>query len=532
VRTGSAGETPSPASPAFLQRRLRLFAAAVLGISAFLFAGVSVLSVVSPFFRAGRTEAVVWLHLGQLAFVALIYALAKWGPPSAAFVAGADALAMAGVAVSSAAMGIALDGPQARLIGPPVIPIVMATVIVMITRAFVIPSSPLRTWLVSSFAATAMVTAAVVVAARTPTAAPPYAIAVPTALWSAVGIAVATFASRVVYGLAVRVHETRQLGQYTLENRIGEGGMGVVYKARHAMLRRPTAIKLLAPSLSGSELDLARFEREVQATSALTHPNTIAIYDYGRTPDGRFYYAMEYLDGIDLQVLVERDGPQPQARVIHIMTQVLGALAEAHDAGIVHRDIKPANILLSERGGMSDVAKVLDFGLAKRLTEDPSDPTQSGANVIMGTPLYLAPEAITSPTTVDGRSDLYALACVAYYLLTGTLVFDGEQALEILGKHLGEAPVPPSERIGTAISPSFEAIILACLEKRPDRRPPDARALRDALLACGVPPWTERDARSWWARRGDHVRRQTEPSRGVAVEPTAVTIDLHARTAY
>ena len=203
--------------------------------------------------------------------------------------------------------------------------------------------------------------------------------------------------------------------------------MGIVYRAHHALLRRPTAVKLLPAGRAG-ESNLSRFEREVQLTSSLTHPNTVAIYDYGHTPDGIFYYAMEYLDGMDLEELVELDGAQDPARVVHVLRQVCGALAEAHGVGLVHRDIKPANILLCERGGIPDTAKVVDFGLVKQLSTSGVGPGVSTVNNIMGTPLYLSPEAITSPEKVDARSDLYALGAVAYYLVTGKAVFEGRDA--------------------------------------------------------------------------------------------------------
>jgi len=202
-------------------------------------------------------------------------------------------------------------------------------------------------------------------------------------MWAVVTISMCTLASRVIYGLAQRVKEVTQLGQYTLEEKIGEGGMGVVFRARHALLRRPTAVKLLPRERAG-ERSLARFEREVQLTSALTHPNTVAVYDYGPTPEGIFYYAMEYLDGITFEELVAHDGPQPAARVKHLLRQVAGALEEAHGVGLIHRDIKPSNIALCIRGGTPDHVKVLDFGLVKELAKP--DANLSAADAVVGTP--------------------------------------------------------------------------------------------------------------------------------------------------
>jgi serine/threonine-protein kinase len=236
-------------------------------------------------------------------------------------------------------------------------------------------------------------------------------------------VAVATAGSGVIYGLRREVRRALRLGQYTLEEKLGEGGMGVVYRARHALLRRPTAVKLLKGDRLG-EASLRRFEREVQLTASLSHPNTVSVYDFGRTPEGVVYYAMEYLEGLSLEQLVAEAGAQPPGRVVHVLRQVLGALAEAHGVGLVHRDVKPGNVILCERGGLSDVAKVVDFGLVKDL--DAAD-ALSHEGMLVGTPLYLAPEAIRSPNA-DPRSDLYSLGAVAYVLLTGNHVFDGARS--------------------------------------------------------------------------------------------------------
>jgi serine/threonine-protein kinase len=283
--------------------------------------------------------------------------------------------------------------------------------------------------------------------------------------------------------------------------------MGVVYRARHAMLRRPTAIKLLAPNRLGAEA-FARFEREVQLTARLTHPNTIRVFDYGRSADGIFYYAMEFLEGANLADIVAASGPMPAARVIHLLAQTAGALAEAHQIGLIHRDIKPANVFLTEQGGVPDVAKVLDFGLVKEL--GPRDAEQGDVtreNSITGTPLYMAPEALTAPETVDGRTDLYALGAVGYYLVTGHDVFTGTTAIDIFGKHLHAVPVPPSERLGKPVPPDLEELIMRCLEKDPARRPASARDLQRDLRACrDASAWSEEDARKWHDGHGEALR--------------------------
>jgi eukaryotic-like serine/threonine-protein kinase len=296
--------------------------------------------------------------------------------------------------------------------------------------------------------------------------------------------------------------EAKQLGQYRLEARLGAGAMGVVYKGHHAMLRRPTAIKMLNVD-KVNEGSIQRFEREVQITCKLNNPHTVAIYDYGRTPEGVFYYAMEFLDGIDLQALVERYGPQPEGRVIRILKQICGSLYEAHSLGLVHRDIKPANIMLNRRGGEPDVVKVLDFGLVKAI-DDEKQARQTGG--LSGTPLYMSPEAIQTPELVDARSDIYAVGAVGYYLLTGQPVFMAASLVDLCQQHVTNVPDAPSRRIGHPVSPELEAALLACLEKSRAKRPQTARDLAAMLdRATTAASWTLDDAEAWWGR---HERSQ------------------------
>lgn len=323
--------------------------------------------------------------------------------------------------------------------------------------------------------------------------------------------------------------EAQQIGQYKLERKLGSGGMGVVFKAHHAMLRRPTAVKMLEPD-KVTESTIERFEREVQTTSLLNNPNTVAIYDYGRTPEGVFYYAMEYLDGIDLQSLVERYGPQPVPRVIHILDQICGSLYEAHSLGLVHRDIKPANIMLNRRGGQPDVVKVLDFGLVKAV----DDQRQAGLtqqSSLTGTPLYMSPEAIQMPRTVDARSDLYAVGAVGYFLLTGQPVFDADNIVDLCQKHVAASPIPPSERTPTTIPAQLESAILACLDKSRAKRPQTARDLALLIARCSeATQWSIEDADAWWGRHERGQERDTR-SNPKATSATAargydVTMDL------
>jgi hypothetical protein len=300
--------------------------------------------------------------------------------------------------------------------------------------------------------------------------------------------------TRIIY---LERRRMQKLGQYTLEKKIGKGGLGAVYKANHAMLRRPTALKLLRPEHS-SEEDIARFEREVQFASQLTHPNTIRIYDYGRTPEGLFYYAMEYLPGINLYNLADKYGPQPEARVIHILLQVCASLEEAHCVGLIHRDIKPENVILCERGGDYDVAKVLDFGLVKYISKEGKSAEDSRKTAV-GTPQYLAPEAILTPEKVDERTDIYAIGAVAYYLLTGSDVFHGKSPIQVCQKQIYDPPEPPSKRLGRAISQDLEKVILLCLEKEPGQRPQDSSVLIEMLKDCrDYGKWTQAEAAAVW----------------------------------
>jgi len=311
-------------------------------------------------------------------------------------------------------------------------------------------------------------------------------------------VALSTFASAINFRLRAEVHSARQLGQYRLGEPLGAGAMGTVYRATHSMLRRPTAIKVLRPEIAGAET-IARFEREVQQTALLQHPNTISIYDYGRTPDGLFYYAMELLDGEDLAAILKQTGPLPPARVIHVLRQVAGSLHEAHAKGLVHRDVKPGNIVLCRQAGLHDVAKVVDFGLVKDLADTGAAVTQLG--MLCGTPETIAPEVL-SGNQPDARADLYALGIVGYQLLTGRLPFDAKTAAELIGAQLHERPKPLE-----GAPDDLAAVLMRCLEKDPDRRVDSAALLREQLGQCAdAGHWTEQDAAAWWAGYRDGSR--------------------------
>ncbi len=381
----------------------------------------------------------------------------------------------------------------------------LALVCVLAVRALVVPSPPWRTCVAGALMTSSTVLAVLFSSSgQTEGFVTRATLVSVVASWCAVAIAFSTVASAVLYGLRREVRDARRLGQYTLLDKLGEGGMGAVYRASHALLRRPTAIKLLSRGGTGT---VERFEREVQLLAGLNHPNTVTIHDYGRTADGTFYYAMELLDGLDLEDLVALDGAQPAARVVRIVREAARGLAEAHELGLIHRDIKPANIFLCRHYGQADAVKVLDFGLAKDLVAG-SDDDLTGSRTFLGTPLYLAPEAMSGRVLPDGRSDLYSLGAVAYFLLTGVPVFEGRTAMEVCAHHLHTAPVPPGRRNGRAVPADVEAVVLRCLAKEPDARFATAAELVDALAACDdAATWSAKDAAAWWSTHGDRVER-------------------------
>jgi serine/threonine-protein kinase len=336
-----------------------------------------------------------------------------------------------------------------------------------------------------------------------------------------------TVVSHIVFGLRAEVRRARRLGQYLLESKLGEGGMGVVYRAHHGMMRRPTAVKLLKTDQT-SETSLKRFEREVQLTARLTHPHTITIFDYGRTPEGLFYYAMELLDGASLERVVGVGGALPAARVVHVLYHVAGALTEAHEVGLIHRDIKPANIILCRQGGVYDFPKVVDFGLVKDL-EEVGGVGLTRADTLAGTPLYLSPEAVTAPDRVDARSDLYSLGAVGYFALTGTNVFSGKTLVEVCSHHLHTPPEPPSARLGRDVPDDLERLLLQCLQKDPAKRPPGAHELMCQLEACAdFGGWTGDEAREWWSQHGPQV---AETPGAVGESDVTLTRQLEANRA-
>ncbi len=314
--------------------------------------------------------------------------------------------------------------------------------------------------------------------------------------------AIAVIASRTLYTLRKTAHKAKTLGNYLVHGELGSGGMGQVFVAQHALMCRPTAVKVLN-SDNNNPTAVARFEREVRLSSTLTHPNTITIYDFGRTQDNEFYYAMEYLEGLDLQELVEQYGPVPAPRTAFILTQVASSLAEAHSRDIVHRDIKPSNIFLTRRGGLYDFVKVLDFGLAKEMDADATSAVLTQSGVIFGTPLYISPETVYGQDEVDGRADIYNLGGVAYWMLTGQPPFSSSRSVEVLIDHVKTIPKRPSEISELDIPPELDEIVMKCLEKKPEDRFRTAEELEEALLSIDFEPnWNRKKARDWWTLHG------------------------------
>lgn len=313
---------------------------------------------------------------------------------------------------------------------------------------------------------------------------------------------------KIIHGLGQQVRRARELGSYRLEEPLGKGGMGEVFRATHQMLARPAAVKLIRSEIIGSSTPSAarviteRFRREAEAAASLRSPHTISLYDFGVAQDGTFFLVMELLDGLDLETLVERYGPVPPERAVHLLRQACESLAEAHARGLVHRDIKPSNIFTCRMGLDVDFVKVLDFGLVKAVGEGGREATLLTApDATTGTPAYIAPEVIRGDRVPDHRVDIYTLGCVGYWLLTGRLVFQAPNAIQLMYQHANTQPIAPSERSELEISPALDQIILSCLAKLPEERPQSASEL-SRILAATVPAaeWNEERAHRWWDR--------------------------------
>ena len=393
--------------------------------------------------------------------------------------------------------------------------------LLVVARAVVVPSTARRTFWLSLPALPALFLVALLhglAGDPLPTGLSTTPVAPFTGLWwgavvwtqALLGFAlgIATMASRVTFRLRVKAYEAQRLGPYELEGLLGAGGMGQVYRARHALMRRPVAIKFVRPGLGGEAL-AERFAAEVHSTSRLTHPNTIAVYDYGTTAEGDFYYVMELLDGADLDRVVKATGPMDPSRVIHVLSQALDALAEAHAAGLVHRDIKPENLVLCVRGLEHDVVKVMDFGLVKDLAQGANSPSVLGE--VVGSPSTMAPETLRGQAPAP-QTDLYSLGIVGCYLLTGSFPIEGSSVGELIVGHLQRSPIRPSTR-REGVPADLEAVLLKALSKDPADRPASARAMREMLRACrDAGAWGETAAAAWWSKHGPTLRPAPSPS--------------------
>jgi serine/threonine-protein kinase len=461
-----------------------------LGLLVLVFALVAVFGDSRQLVAEGFNP-VRWLHAGVVLAAAAGYGATAVGLRSLERLRRIDAYGTLAI-VSCASLSTALQATEPAFgVAKGALTTSMSVGFLLIMRAATVPSSGRRTLAITGSAAAVAILSMTAAALKTDSGpGATTAVGVLMVFWLGFACAVATTVSRVVFGLRSQLQKARAVGQYTLQQEIGRGGMGVVYRAKHALLRRDTAVKILPSAQAGPELR-ARFEREVRLTADLHHPNTVAIFDYGASQEGLLYYAMEYVDGLDLEELTARYGPQPPGRVAQLLTQILASLSEAHERGLVHRDVKPANVMVTDRGAGPDTVKVLDFGLARRVAEHARES-------FAGTPHYLAPEAIDAPWATSPAADLYAVAAVGYYLLTGAPVFEGRNANEVCQAHLHRPAQPPSVRSGRAIPERLERLILWGLDKDPSGRPTSAKSYREAFAALEL-GWTEQDAQHFWA---------------------------------
>lgn len=374
---------------------------------------------------------------------------------------------------------------------------------VIILYPLVVPSPP-RTTLATALAAGASSPFSVLVLQLAGALPPDGLMYVESSLSPAISVVLAVFGSQVVYGLSRDVARARELGSYQLETPLGEGGMGTVWRASHRMLARPAAIKMISPQALGSREDpevlARRFRREAEATAALCSAHTINLFDFGVAEDGMLYYVMEYLEGFDMEHLVETYGPLPAGRTVHLLQQTCHSLAEAHDNGLIHRDVKPANLYVCRYGREVDHVKVLDFGLVKAQDDGLlSDVDITMHDLAGGTPAFMSPEQILGNRDLDGRTDIYSLGCVAYWLLTGQLLFDASTPMEMMVHHTRSEPMAPSLRTELPVPDDLESLVMGCLAKEPEQRPASVDEIFDALeVLARRHPWQRSEAMEWW----------------------------------
>ena len=378
--------------------------------------------------------------------------------------------------------------------------------VLILVHPLIVPAPPAKVF-AASFAAASMDLVGLAVSGARGVELPPASVLVWTYLPNYLCAMLAVLPAHVRVRLEHHREAARELGSHRLGELLGRGGMGEVYRAEHRLLARPAAVKIVRPELLGAadperfRRIVARFEREARVTARLCSPHTVAVYDFGVTDEGTFYYVMELLDGLDLDELVRENGPLPAGRAVSVLLQICDSLAEAHDQGLVHRDIKPSNVMLCRYGRRVDFAKVLDFGLAIPIEERAGSEIRiTTETVLAGTPAFMAPEQLLESAPVGPAADLYALGCLAYWLLTGELVFRGSSPVEILVGHARSVPEPPSRRVELDIPPALDAVVLACLAKDPAGRPRDAEELATRLeeAVAEGDRWTPEQARAWW----------------------------------
>lgn len=488
--------------PAF-QARVRLYLLILLAITTFLH-----LVILTARLLFDREPITVVLFepdsLRRLALVlgcAALVALVSSGRLSRRALLAIDAAAA--LLLSTAMLiGITMRQPELR----PELAALLTITLVLVGRAATVPSSARRTLAIGLLALVPLlVIAPLLFPANYLTAGIPHRRLVRVTVFGfgMAALAITTVTSHLTYKLRRSVRAAMKLGPYEIVRKLGEGGMGTVYEAQHALLRRRTALKLIKSSEGDLSTEArfdreARFEREARLTSELSHPNTVALYDYGQTVDGLEYYAMELVDGLTLHDLVRRDGPLPAGRALGLLRQIAASLSEAHRKGLIHRDIKPSNVMVCHRDENPDCVKVLDFGLATRLRAA-GDPGSRYAETRVGTPEFMAPESVYDTDLVGTATDVYAVGALGYFLITGEAPFQGPDVREIARAHLGEPPLPPSLRTSSHVPTDLEDVLMACLEKEPARRHADGRALLRALEACASDPsWSLEEADLWW----------------------------------
>jgi len=523
----SATALTDPGELRFLRRRVALYALSYAGLIGFALVLSSVVFVIQ-----GQPESALQPHFLYLTLSAVIMTLLGVFCRTA-IGTRATVLAVEAVALLAGAILHAMSALWWTLDIRPELMLILALSYVLILRSALVPSTvrhtiflcvligiPILIMIYRRYASDAEFLATAI-PDRMPGAATTWAVQ-----WWALTTAVSSVITRIVYGLRREAKAAQQLGQYTLEEKLGGGGMGEVWRATHRFLRRPAAIKLIKPEAlagdGGNNLELrVRFEREAQATATLESPHTVQLYDFGVSQDGVFFHVIEFLTGSDLETLVRKHGPLAPERVAYLLRQICDSLDDAHSVGIIHRDIKPANIFLSQRGRHFDFVKVLDFGLAKLADEStPQDTQVTRQGILHGTPAYMSPEAGTGSSPVDARSDIYTIGGVAYWLLTGCLVFEANSALEMAAAHINQAPAPPSTRTELEVPDSLERIVMSCLAKNPEQRPQTVHELSEQLGSCDfAEPWTNDRALAWWKAHQPELRGPRGATKGRVLRP-------------